>query len=1535
MKNVIDMNKDKVTGQYVASIEYLPSNEDYTTSQIRHNVNHYNVFDLNSVKVNKMHLGINTAALEEYIKDINLDNEIGIENNAALESFYKELDIDSISVEQYLDKADKLFDLNNRIISSGAITKEIGLEAISICNDLNINVNKLSLYPSKIGYSVSLEAVGVGIFAMIVAAIAAVVYIAKKVWSAIMGDSSSGSGGGGDSFDTDDVAVEKKITAIETTQEVSQQIVENKVIVEDKIEDVSVALKETISSPEVKEIVKEIEKKKELSPLVKYVLNTNYSNIFDLLNKLPETDIAYGPLVSVVNQLRNLKSFEKEIVLSGISHSFATKVLFTVNEILQILPEMITIAKSAGHEYEKMSSILDTIVQKNMTSKDAAQYFETEYKVDNPSPFNDNDISRFDDEYGAIKEYLSNSDLDNKELNIASLYAYKTNSEKYSEFIKELSDMLTKINEHNLFNQLTINEKTIRYFDEHIDKINSPVLTENDEFKNVFITAAKGHMATFNVIKQYIIIYGKVTLTLEKIIESKLKIDLIIEAYLKAATGQLVELKKRLKSDFSSIDKEHNSDALQKRLSVFYDQIDDLVELSNGCSKDILDIISKDPNYKDIKNSDETFNRFLLRMTNVSKVTTGAVATGNEKYEIMLRPRYDILTYSNETYSSSFIGIIAAGLILILAVIGKIIKLFIKKPGDEKELSETITNSSKIFANLPKMDSSIVNTIYDFNLESIDYSTRTKTNDTEVDKNIDELIECIKEYGHKDPFLLAKKVAELSGDETEIQSITSKINNVGAFSRMLLKEHSSTVFITNIKNDIKSMNNKSTKFNNRTMLEDIIMIIKSKDVSEDKLQQIITELNSEAKYLGGGVKTAEWTTTVYDRYEIDSVNEDYDIEKFFNGGIKIIQDKGTFDTINSYYASTAETAKSLKSLYDDVNKLSITVNNLNDTNFDKIQPDLLREFKDSYRNYVNSMLETDKEILIFNQYSTKILKEYMHIYQCIFELIVFSISIISTVLLVLKKNKINTVVQLQNIRKTVNVFLPIIKEIINTYDNYKSDKNSYDNKFVIIKPTDISGWTRLEKSLKVILTDIGNIGNEGFCVTIGSEKYNVTYSNEAYNAPFIGLIAAGLIIFLSVIGAILKKIFGINKGSSSDSKNTEKNITNSSKALTVLSNNTSHAIEFSHFDFNISNLNISTIKKPATMEDNEYETISQLATDFKKYGDNKIFEFFEYATGYNNEKLTPIAEKVKDKINNLNGLSKSLLSGKLAKTWDEYKKTKEIGIAEVSKLVTNIEQLNDITKLLEKDSLTGDDLTAEIKSLVAKQEELTNITEMLTRTNTSVVDMVNSDDENSYTLSTFLPTMEKLIQDKTLSNSIITIYGSTSVLVSNIQQFVDKIEKEKEKISNFNPNVNDIPKEITDQFKEAYQAYIKSTVSLQTAIFTLSANIQRILKEYKNIYQMFFTISFDMLRIVFVTLADLKKCNINTATQHQLLHKTVKDFLKVAKDTLDEIEGPLRFDQESTYYVMAKPDIDIWKKIAGGFDKLERDLFNITNKMVR
>ena len=122
-------------------------------------------------------------------------------------------------------------------------------------------------------------------------------------------------------------------------------------------------------------------------------------------------------------------------------------------------------------------------------------------------------------------------------------------------------------------------------------------------------------------------------------------------------------------------------------------QIDDLVELSNGCSKDILDIISKDPNYKDIKNSDETFNRFLLRMTNVSKVTTGAVATGNEKYEIMLRPRYDTLTYSNEAYNAPFIGLIATGLIIFLSVIGAILKkIFGISKGNSSDSKNTEKN---------------------------------------------------------------------------------------------------------------------------------------------------------------------------------------------------------------------------------------------------------------------------------------------------------------------------------------------------------------------------------------------------------------------------------------------------------------------------------------------------------------------------------------------------------------------------------------------------------------------------------------------------------------------------------------------------------------------------------------------------------------------------------------------------------------------------------------------------------------------------
>jgi hypothetical protein len=101
---------------------------------------------------------------------------------------------------------------------------------------------------------------------------------------------------------------------------------------------------------------------------------------------------------------------------------------------------------------------------------------------------------------------------------------------------------------------------------------------------------------------------------LEKISESKLKIDIIIETYLKAATGQLVEFKKRLVSDINRADKSKvDNDEFKNKIDILYKQIDSLVEVVNGTNGDIKSIIESDPNYKDLMDNDDTSNKFVER----------------------------------------------------------------------------------------------------------------------------------------------------------------------------------------------------------------------------------------------------------------------------------------------------------------------------------------------------------------------------------------------------------------------------------------------------------------------------------------------------------------------------------------------------------------------------------------------------------------------------------------------------------------------------------------------------------------------------------------------------------------------------------------------------------------------------------------------------------------------------------------------------------------------------------------------------------
>jgi hypothetical protein len=172
------------------------------------------------------------------------------------------------------------------------------------------------------------------------------------------------------------------------------------------------------------------------------------------------------------------------------------------------------------------------------------------------------------------------------------------------------------------------------------------------------------------MLQNFLVHIAKTMIILEKISESKLKIDIIIETYLKAATGQLVEFKKRLVSDINRADKSKvDNDEFKNKIDILYKQIDSLVEVVNGTNGDIKSIIESDPNYKDLMDNDDTSNKFVERILRISKTTIVAPNPSNETFDIVLRSNYSVMKYSLESRSAGYITIIITGVVIVISVL--------------------------------------------------------------------------------------------------------------------------------------------------------------------------------------------------------------------------------------------------------------------------------------------------------------------------------------------------------------------------------------------------------------------------------------------------------------------------------------------------------------------------------------------------------------------------------------------------------------------------------------------------------------------------------------------------------------------------------------------------------------------------------------------------------------------------------------------------------------------------------------------------
>ena len=125
-------------------------------------------------------IDLNRTRIEPSLENYNLVVSEFLNSKKLVHVSIEEIIFDS---EKCINNLDKFFDITTRIGNESFISTELGLEAISLCKELNIDlVIKKNLFNKK-QYVVSNEEVNVGLIAMIAAAVIAIGVVLKKIWN--------------------------------------------------------------------------------------------------------------------------------------------------------------------------------------------------------------------------------------------------------------------------------------------------------------------------------------------------------------------------------------------------------------------------------------------------------------------------------------------------------------------------------------------------------------------------------------------------------------------------------------------------------------------------------------------------------------------------------------------------------------------------------------------------------------------------------------------------------------------------------------------------------------------------------------------------------------------------------------------------------------------------------------------------------------------------------------------------------------------------------------------------------------------------------------------------------------------------------------------------------------------------------------------------------------------------------------------------------------------------------------------------------
>ena len=207
--------------------------------------------------------------------------------------------------------------VQNNLIKINGISQTLGLEAISICPDLNINIKKLTNDITLINYRVSLEEIDKKLIGMIAAAVVAIGAILYKIVQWFRGK------------DKDQVAnatPEKKAEINKEAENAETQITTlvnnvNKGVSKDTAtikQEITPAVIDTLGvKADQAKTPEQEEKAQSRLRLIKAINSGNFNNIGEMLETLHKAKCDL-PLVSkFMNAIENMDSVERDIIRNG------------------------------------------------------------------------------------------------------------------------------------------------------------------------------------------------------------------------------------------------------------------------------------------------------------------------------------------------------------------------------------------------------------------------------------------------------------------------------------------------------------------------------------------------------------------------------------------------------------------------------------------------------------------------------------------------------------------------------------------------------------------------------------------------------------------------------------------------------------------------------------------------------------------------------------------------------------------------------------------------------------------------------------------------------------------------------------------------------------------------------------------------------------------------------------------------------------------------------------------------------------------